>query len=142
MTNINELSMKLRTEVLKDYSPRIPNKRFNDAVNTLNFFIEVYAIRGNMDQVTVPVRFMQRLCSLGVDGFEAASGYRYDQEKAALASLLDKTWYNFTSTLMHWVKEQQELNPLHGELWYSCFPVPQWLVEAVRDDSVEMSEFM
>ena len=140
MADIAELSKRLRAEVLKDYSPRIPTQRFNDAANTLNFFTVVFAIRGNMDRVTVPVRLMQNLSALAIQGFEAASGYEYKHEKDALDSVLEKIWYNFTATLMKWVAAQQKRNPLHGELWYSCFQVPAWFAEAVMEDTAQREE--
>ena len=134
MDIIEELSQKLRAEVLKDYIVQYPNPRFEDAVKTLNFLIYLYAFR-SMDTVEVPVRLMQHICSLGVDGFEAASGYRYEHEKEALASLLDKLWYSFTGTLIQWVEKQRRNGSVPQELWYSCFQVPDWFIQAVQEDT-------
>lgn len=132
---IEELSERLRTEVLKNYDVRRPNPRFDNAMKTLHFLTYTYAMRGNMSTVEVPVRFMQHICSLGVDGFEAASGYRYEHEKEALASLLDKIWYSFTGTLMEWVEKQRKNGSIPQELWYSCFRVPTWFIQAVEENT-------
>lgn len=135
MNDIAELSQRLRAEALKDYDVRFPNPRFNDAMRTLNFFIGTYAIRGNMDKVTTSVRFLQQLCSLGVDGYEAASGYRYEHEKEAQNSLLEKLWYNFTAMLVDWVEKQHKGGSIPRELWYSCFQVPVWFIQTVEENA-------
>ena len=125
---------RLRTEALKDYDVRFPNPRFDAAVRTLNFFIGTYAHRANnMDKVEVPLSFLQQLCTLAVDGFEAASGYTYEHEKDALSSLLDKIWLNFTWTLLWWVEKQREHGSIPEELWYSCFKVPTWFIQFVEE---------
>ena len=130
MNYIYDLSQRLRSEALRNYSPRIPSERFADAVNTLNFLNGIHAPR-DMGEVTVSVGFMQNLCTLGRDGFEAASGYRYEHEKEALNGLLDKLWYNFTAALVIWV-EKQDAQIRKGEpLWYSCFQVPKWFINEV-----------
>jgi hypothetical protein len=128
MNIIEELGQKLKAQALQDYDVRFPNPRFNDAMKTLHFFSHTYATRG-MDKVEVPVRFMQHLCSLGVDAFEAASGYQYEHEKEAFAGLLDKIWYNFAGTLIRWVESQRKHGSIPKELWYSCFQVPAWFID-------------
>jgi hypothetical protein len=135
MNTIEELGQRLKAEAMEQYDVRFPNPRFNEAMKTLHFLILTYAMRGNMDKVEVPVRFMQHICSLAVDGFEAASGNRYEHEKEALASLLDKLWYNFSGTLMRWVEAQRKQGSIPRELWYSCFQVPTWFIEAVEEDT-------
>ncbi len=133
MNNIEELSRRLRADVLKNYDVRHPNPRFDEATKTLHFLVRTYLYR-SMNTVEVPVRLMQHICSLGADGFEAASGYRHPNQKEALADLLDKLWYNFTGTLMRWVEKQRKNGSIPQELWYSCFRVPVWFIQAVQKD--------
>ncbi len=136
MSDVGELSQKLRAEVLANYDAlRCPNPRFDEAVRTFGFLRDVYTGRGDMDEVTVPVRFMQHVCTLGVDGFEAASGFHDNYDKEARASLLDRIWYQFTAVLIDWIEKQREHGSLPRELWYSCFQVPTWLIDAVEEDA-------
>ena len=131
MNAIQELSARLKAETMSKYDVRLPNPRFDDAQKTLHFLSQTYAFR-DMNVIEVPVRLMQHLCTLGINGFEAAAGDRSQHEKEALDSLLDKLWYNFTGTLMRWV-DQELRRCRRDELWYSCFQVPGWFIQATKE---------
>jgi hypothetical protein len=133
-----ELAERLREEVLKNYTPGVPNSPYPDVHNTLNFFMFAYAERGMVRTVILPMKLMQLLCSLANDGFEIAAGYRYKNEKNALESLLDQIWYLFTITLVRWVKGRKKtrINGEKEDFYYGCYEVPRWFIQAAKETHV------
>jgi hypothetical protein len=128
-----ELSNRLKEDALKDFTPRIHTKRFAEAVNTLGFLQSVYATRGDMKGVTIPYKLAQDLCTLGIGGFEAASGANFEHEAEARKSLVDKIFYRFTNALQKWTRDQI-VEGSGEELWYGCYQVPDWFIAQVREN--------
>jgi len=128
-----EVVEKLKKEALQGIvCPGFPEgHRLGETMATIRFLEGVYAIRGDMARVTVPVGFLQDICTLAVDGFELAFNLQERKlQQEAIQNLLKRIWWSFTmGALMRWVWEQPEDE---NALWYSCFEVPRWFIEEAR----------
>lgn len=143
MIDVAELSQRLRNEVLKNYASPLPDPNDTEELRTLYFFMETYAIRDDMSEVKVSVRFMQTLCLLGAEGYVGSSSHISEKsQKDWQASLLNKLWILFSWTLVRWVEKQRQTHPTTRELWYSCFQVPVWFIEAVEQHTKERQAFV
>lgn len=119
------MAKRLREECLKNYAQRVTDPVYNQALNTLSFLQKAFTSRLGERKAVVPLHLVQSICTLSIIGFDHAGGFQ--EYKKGVPSALDKIWLLFTTTLIHFVRDQEEAND--DTLFFGCFEIPQWFVD-------------